>query len=583
MLSNMKLADFVIQYFENKNMNTAFTVSGGGCIHLIEALRQSSKIETTCVHHEQAALMASEGYFRMNNKMSLNVVTTGPGGSNALTGLMGLWLDSIPSVIISGQVQLSQLSEGTGCRQIGDQEFDILSVVRPMVKYCTMVRNPQDIYEILETAYNTALEGRPGPVWIDIPLDMQGASVDVNTLKPYTGTSKTYEFDIREIDELKVLLESSERPLVVVGNGIRLSNTYDKLNSFLKRYNIPVVTGPHSGVDAVDNTYEYYCGRIGILGQLSSNTIVQNCDLIIGLGTRLPVKMTGYNIKEFSPNSKKVLIDIDINEMNKHKFTIDKKIVCDLNNFFDTFSTVSLDMNTSEWLSYVKGERDKQVYYYDKHKNLQEFASFYYLINKAPKFFANTPIVTSNGTAHVITLQTYNLNKDQRLFTNVGCASMGYGLPAAIGACLANNKQPVICVEGDGSIMMNLQELQTVVGYNLPVKIILVNNDGYISIKLTQESFFGGKEFASGKDTGVTIPNYEKISTAFGIKYFSIRNNTEIETGLKNMMEHDGPCILEVFTHPMERHEPKVTHKGIDEHGRIIPGTLTDMKITEGF
>ena len=579
----MKLSQFVIEYFENKGINTAFTVSGGGCIHLIDSLRQSSRIETTCVHHEQAALMASEGYFRMKNRMALNVVTTGPGGSNTVTGLMGLWLDSIPSIIISGQVQLSQLSEGTGCRQIGDQEFDILSVVRPMVKYCTMVRSPNDILDILETAYNVALEGRPGPVWIDIPLDIQAANIDPDTLTKSTFTPKTYKCTNDELDELQKLIEASKRPLVVVGNGVRLSNTYNKLNSFLKKYNLPVVTGPHSGVDAVDNTYKYYCGRIGILGQLSSNTIVQNCDLLIGLGTRLPVKMTGYNIKEFAPTAKKVLVDIDINEMNKHQFPIDQKIVSDLNHFFDMMSDVTLQVNITDWLSYIKQERSKQVFYYEKHKSLTEYASFYYLISKAPKFFGNTPIVTSNGTAHVITLQTYNINQHQRLFTNVGCASMGYGLPAAIGACLANNKQPVICVEGDGSIMMNLQELQTVVGYNLPVKIILVNNDGYISIKLTQESFFGGKEFASGRHSGVTLPDYEKIATAFGLPYFSIRNNSEIESGLENMMGCTGPCILEVFTHPMERHEPKVTHKGVDENGRIIPGTLTDMKVSEGF
>lgn len=580
----MKLSEFVIKYFEDKGLDTAFTVSGGGCIHLIDALRKSENIETTCVHHEQSALMASEGYFRMKNKMALNVVTTGPGGTNTLTGLMGLWLDSVPSVIISGQVQTNLLSAGTGCRQIGDQEFDILSVVRPMVKYCKMVTDPQEIFDILETAYHTALEGRPGPVWIDIPLDVQAMNVDEQTISRTTGRSVlNYDCNIQDIYELKSLMETAKKPVIVIGNGIRLSNTYEKLNQFLQKHQIPVLTGAHSGVDAVDNTYEYYCGRIGILGQLSANTIVQNCDLLIGLGTRLTVKMTGYNLKDFAPLATKVLVDVDINEMNKHKFPVHKKIVSDLGSFFDTMSSIDLNLNIDDWRSYVTKERSTQVYVYEKHKNLKEYASFYYLISKAPKYFKNTPIITSNGTAHVVTLQTYNINKDQRVFTNVGCATMGFGLPAAIGACLANNKQQVICVEGDGSIMMNLQELQTVVGYNLPVKILLVNNDGYLSIKITQESFFGGKEFASGKDTGVTLPNYEKIANAFGIKYLSIKNNEEIENGLEQFMQHNGSCILEVFTHPMERHEPKVTHKGIDELGYIIPGTLTDMKISEGF
>ena len=578
----MKLSDFVIKFFEDKGITTAFTVSGGGCIHLIDSLR-TSNMDTVCVHHEQSALMASEGYFRMNNKMALNVVTTGPGGTNTITGLLGLWLDSIPSIILSGQVQKSQLSAGTGCRQIGDQEFDILSVVKPMVKYGAMVTSQNDILDILETAYNTALDGRPGPVWIDIPLDLQAADVDITTLRPSSYKKPDYSYDMSVLDDIKLLLESSKKPVVVAGSGIRLSDSYEVFNQFLLNNNIPVVTGPHSGVDVVDNTFEYYAGRIGILGQLTSNQIIQEADLILGLGTRLPVKMTGYNVDAFSPNSKKILVDIDIHEMNKHKFHVDMKVVADLKEFLPRLEAMKLNLDIDEWRTFVKCTRSQQIYAYEKHKNMEHYTSFYNLINQAPPFFKNTPIVTSNGTAHVITLQTYNLNKHQRLFTNVGCASMGYGLPAAIGATLANNKQPVICVEGDGSIMMNLQELQTVVGYNLPVKILLVNNDGYLSIKLTQESFFNGEEFASGKLNGVTTPNFKRLCSALEIPYYKIENNAQIQSGLDKFMNHDGYCLMEVFVHPKERHEPKVTHKGIGPDGKIIPGTLTDMKITEGF
>jgi len=297
----------------------------------------------------------------------------------------------------------------------------------------------------------------------------------------------------------------------------------------------------------------------------------------------LPVKMTGYNIKEFSPNSKKIYVDIDFNEIKKHTFNIDLPIVEDLSSFFDKLNSLDLNLNISNWQNYVKNIRKEQIYVYPKHKDLKEYASFYYLISKAPKIFGNTPIITSNGTAHVVTLQTYQLNKNQRLFTNVGCASMGYGLPAAIGACLGNNKKDVICIEGDGSIMMNLQELETIKGYNLPVKTILINNEGYLSIKLSQESFFNGNEFASSPTTGVTLPLYKEISNSFGIKYFEIRNNQQIEPILKEMMTYKGPCIVEVFTHPKERHEPKVTHRGIGPDGNIIPGTLTDMAISDSF
>lgn len=578
----IKVADFVIDFFAKKNISTAFTISGGGCIHLIEALRKSS-MEVVCPHHEQTALMASEGYFRMSNKLALNVVTTGPGGTNTLTGLLGLWLDSIPSIIISGQVPSNQLSEGTGCRQIGDQEFNIISIVKPMTKYATMIKDKNDVLRVLEEAYHKAISGRPGPVWLDIPLDIQGAVVDETTLVAAENCSTTLPPTDIEIQQLIQTIKQAKRPLVIVGNGIRLSDTYSELNQFLEKSKIPVVTGPHSGVDAVDNTLPNYCGRIGILGQLSSNKIVQEADLLIGLGTRLPVKMTGYNVAEFSPNSKKVFVDIDVNEIRKHAFKVDQAIVTDLRLFFSKIVDVKLDLDITEWINYVQQARANQIYVYPKHEQIQEYASFYYLISKAPSIFKNTPIITSNGSAHVITLQTYQLNKHQRLFTNVGCASMGYGLPAAIGACIANNKQNVICIEGDGSIMMNLQELETVRGYNLPVKIILINNDGYLSIKLSQEAFFNGREFASSPSTGVTIPNFRKVADAFDINYISIKGNDEIESALQSMLNTEGPCILEVFTHPKERHEPKVTHKGVGSDGKIIPGTLTDMFISDTF
>jgi acetolactate synthase-1/2/3 large subunit len=578
----MKVSDFVIKFLLDNGIDTTFTISGGGCIHLIDSLRKSD-MQVFCPHHEQTALMAAEGYTRMSGKICASIVTTGPGGTNALTGLLGLWLDSIPSIIISGQVPLNQISKGTGCRQIGDQEFDIISTVKSMTKYSVMVSNPNDIYYELEKAYKISNSGRPGPVWIDIPLDIQGASIDLNTCKRFDDCKTNDNTDNNYIGEFTDMINQSKKPLVIVGNGINLSKTNKQLNVFLNKTGIPVVTGPHSGIDAVDNTYEYYSGRIGILGQLSSNKIVQDSDLLICLGTRLPVKMTGYNINEFSPNSKKIMVDIDNNEISKHKFKIDLKINTDLNIFFENIKNIEYTNEISEWQFKVKDLRSNQKYYHKKHIDLKDYASFYYFISKCSDVFNKTPIVTSNGTAHVVTLQNYKINKDQKLFTNVGCASMGYGLPASIGACVANDKQPVICIEGDGSIMMNLQELQTVVGYKLPVKIIVVNNDGYLSIKLTQESFFDGKEFASGKDSGVTIPDFKSISDAFGIPYNSIRTNTEIDDRLNWFMSQDNACILEIFTHPKERHEPKVTHKGLDENGKIIPGTLTDMFISETF
>ena len=579
----MKVSDAIINFLETKDISNVFCISGGGCIHIVDSLRKSEKIQTTCAHHEQALLMAAEGYTRLSNKVCASVVTTGPGGTNAITGLLGMWTDSIPSIIISGQVSRSQMSTGTGCRQIGDQEYDIIKSVSSMTKYAKTINDPNEIIFELQKAYDIATSGRPGPVWIDVPLDVQGAKISDNTVVYKSNEAPKKQLSKEQFENIELLLQQSKKPLFIVGNGIRLSKSYELFNKLLKDLNIPAVTGPHSGVDCIDNTYEYYMGRIGILGQVTSNKIVQDADLLICLGTRLPVKMTGYDVSKFSPKSKKIIVDIDENEINKHKFNIDLKIQMDLNVFLNTFKNVNFNADIDDWKNYVTKTRSEQKYYYNKHQNIKDYVSFYYFTNKAKKHYGDCPVVTSNGTAHVVTLQMYNLNKNQRMFTNVGCASMGYGLPAAIGASIANKKAKTICIEGDGSIMMNLQELQTVVSEKLPLKIILINNDGYLSIKMTQESFFEGKEFASGPNNGVTLPDMKKISKAFNIPYYCIKSNNEIDSVMKKAMSTEDPAIIEVFTHPFERHEPKVMHKGVGSDGKIIPGELTDMKIREGF
>ena len=579
----MKLSDVVIEFLENIKIKHVFTVSGGGCIHLIDSLGKSDKLKYICTHHEQAAAMAVEGYFRLSNNLSAAIVTTGPGGTNTLTGVLGCWLDSIPAIFISGQVSSNQLRDETGCRQIGDQEFNIIDSVKPMTKYAVMLKNPKDILYELEKAYRIAISGRPGPVWIDIPLDFQGAEIDIDDLKKYENLIKIDTIDESILNNFKILLENSKKPLIVAGNGIRISNSIKILDNFIKKYKIPVVTGVHSGIDSVDNEYELYSGRIGILGQLTSNKIVQEADLLIILGSRLNIKMTGYNFKGFSPNSKKIQVDIDASEIYKHKFPIDLAINANVNTFIETICKEDYKINIDEWRSFVKETRKQQIYYYPKHEKMKGYVSVYYFINKLKNYANLHPIITSDGTAHVVTLQTYNLKKDQICFTNVGCASMGYGLPAAIGACFANNKNPVICMEGDGSLQMNIQELQTIIHHNLPIKIFVINNEGYLSIKITQETFFNGKEIASGPDSGISFPNLSKISDAYGIKYFSITNNNQIDDVLNDVFNYNGPLICELFSYPYEKHEPKVVHKGIDKNGKIIPGELTDMYISDVF
>lgn len=578
----VKVSDLVIKFLESKGISHVFTVSGGGCIHLIDSLGRSDLIDFVCTHHEQSAAIAAEGFSRIKNQTGACIVTTGPGGTNALTGVLGAWLDSIPVIIISGQVSLNQTSLNSKCRQIGDQEFNIVDCVKSMTKYAVMVKDKNDVLFELEKAYEICNSGRKGPVWIDIPLDIQGSTVDDKKIKKYTTKKKREASIVKQISRFKNLLNNSLKPVVLCGGGVSLSGSSKLLKDFLQKNNIPALTTVHSAVDCIDNTYKYYAGRIGILGNISSNKIVQECDLLIILGSRLTVKATGYNVKAFSPKSKKVYVDIDLNEIEKHEFDVDLTFNCDLRLFLNKVKDLNLDLNIQDWRKRVSKLRQEQIYVYPKHKNISNYCSSYFFIKKLEKYCGSKTIVTSNGTAHVVTLQTLLLKKNQRMFTNVGCASMGYGLPAAIGSYFAS-KKPLICIEGDGSLMMNLQDLQTVKQHNIPVLIIIINNDGYSSIKITQKSFFKGFEVASGKESGITFPNYKKVAKAFDLKYISIKNNNQIEKKLNRifLQEISHPVICEVFTHPLEKHEPKVIAKGIDSNGKIIPGDLCDMYISE--
>ncbi len=579
----MKVSDIVIEFLESKGISHVFTISGGGCIHLIDSLGNAKNLKYICFHHEQSAAMAAEGYARLKQDVGACIVTTGPGGTNTLTGVLGCWLDSIPTIFISGQVSLSQIAEGTGCRQIGDQEFDIVSAVKPMTKYATMIKDKNNILYELEKAYKIATTGRPGPVWIDIPLDIQGAVVNENDLRKYHNQSFLGHINQESISEFINYIQKAKRPLFVIGNGIRLSNSYERFNQLIKDSGIPALTGVHSGIDCVDNTYDYYAGRIGILGQITSNKIIQEADLLIILGSRLNVKMTGYNLAGFAPNANKIFVDVDINEINKHQLSnIVMKIQADLKVFLSELPE-KIDVQIKEWQQRIKQLRSEQKYYYDKHVNMKNYASAYYFTDRLKEVAQDNPIITSNGSAHVVTLQTYQLKKNQRMFTNVGCASMGYGLPAAIGAAFVNKNQNIVCIEGDGSLQMNIQELQTLVHHQLPIKMFVINNDGYLSIKITQEVFFGGKQVASGKESGISFPNLKKLCNAYGLQYISITKNSDYDKKLPKVFEMKGPVVCELFTHPYEKHEPKVVHKGIDSEGRIIPGELTDMFISDVF
>jgi len=574
----IKISDYIFDFIVNKGIDTVFTVSGGGCMHLIDSLGKNQHLKYVCNHHEQASAIAAEGYARVTNKPGCVLVTTGPGGTNTLTGVLCAYQDSIPMIIISGQVPSDQLSNGTGCRQIGQQEFNITQCVTSMVKYSKIVLKATDIKYILEEAYHIATSGRPGPVWIDIPLNIQSATVDLNLCESYKpNTSNTFE---NKIDLLKHLLKNSKRPVVVIGNGIRVSNTVDLLKKFLHKTSLPVMTGPHSAVDAINSDYQYYAGRFGLLGQYTSNHIIQNSDFILSLGSRLNPKMIGYDSNKFAPDAIKFLVDIDPYEMKKLSFKNKVEWNIDLNDFFSLIESINFNLDISDWQKEVLEKRNQEKLVLDKHKNLTNYVSTYVFAEKLQKYLnQDSIIVTSDGTAHVVPLKTMTLKNNQRLFSNEGTAPMGYGLPAAIGAYFGS-KKPIICLEGDGSIMMNLQELETVKYHKIPLKLFIINNEGYLSIKLTQNSFFKGNLVASEISSGVSIPSFSQLAQVFGFKYTSISSNNDIDKILSKVFTHsDEPTIIEVFTDPNELHEPKVVAKGVDQNGNIIPGELTNMNI----
>ena len=577
----MNVSDYIMKYLANAGVKHVFLISGGGCMHLVDAIGRNEDLEYVCNHHEQACAMAAEGYARMSGGLGACIVTTGPGGTNALTGLMGCWTDSIPTIFISGQVATHQTLAATGLnvRQIGDQEVDIISMVKPITKYAATVTEPNKIKIHLDEALHEATTGRKGPVWLDIPLDIQRAEINAQALAGIAKAPHTPRPSPEQLITVMSKIKGAKRPLFIVGNGVRLGNAQKQMLAFLENTKIPTITGIN-GNDLLNEDNEYYCGRFGILGQPAGNHVLQKSDLIVCVGSRLTVKQTGYDHKDFGRNAYKIYVDIDSEELKKENLHPDMAICSDAREFFNMLlrnGTSTGDIR--EWQSECKEIFNKQVIVQEKHINNENYVSNYVLIDRLSALNdGEIPIITSDGSANVVTMHTMRLRGSQRMFTNTGCASMGYGLPAAIGACFAHNKKPVVCLEGDGSLQMNIQELQTMVHHNLPVKLIVMNNQGYLSIKMTQESYLGGRLVATGPTSGVSFPNLEKIADAYGLRYFKISNNSEIDPVLSEVLSYDGPLLCEAMSDPDEIHEPKVVGRPQPD-GSIIPGKLDDMKL----
>ena len=575
----MRVSDYIIQYLRDEyNIETIFTVSGGGCIFLIDSLGHTEGVNYVATHHEQAASIAAEGYARMNNKLGACIVTSGPGATNAMTGTLCSWLDSIPVIVISGQVNKELTTNYTGLplRQLGDQEYNIVESVKNMTKYAVQVNNADDIRFHLEKACKLATSGRPGPVWLDIPLNIQSANIEPEQLHGYNEPIEFPQASKLDIEQVIAKWNNAKKPLLLVGNGVRLSGGVNELRELLSKTNIPAISAVN-GNDIVTSDYEHYCGRFGTHAQISANKLLSECDFLLSIGSRLYVRQTGYNFKGFAKQAHRVYVDIDQNELNKPTLFPDHKIHSDAKDFINKLLQENINLSSTEWLEECK-ENNKAPKVLQRHRDKKHNASVYAFIEQLSKVLPKDHhIVTSDGSANVVTMQVMDLTGNQRLITNTGCAPMGYGLPAAIGAATHNK---IVCIEGDGSLHLNVHELQTMKHYNLPIKLIVINNDGYLSIKVSQKTFFNGNYVASEKNSGVSFPNYEKLIKAYDLPYFNITNNDNIHPTLTEFLSQDGPCVLEIFTDPDEFHEPKVVAK-LDNEGKFIPGELNSIQWIE--
>ncbi len=587
----IRLADYVADFLVKRNVTDCFTVVGGGAMHLNDAFGHKEGLTVTYNHHEQACAIAAEAYARLNNKIAAVCVTTGPGGTNAITGVVGGWLDSIPMLVISGQVRYDttaryaeQFTDGFKLRSVGDQEYDITKAVQSMTKYAVMLEDPLKIRYELEKAWQIAASGRPGPVWIDIPVNFQGAVIETDDLKGYEDENAEKPLiDDVILTQIIEKIKNAERPVIYAGGGVRLSGAYDKFRSVLKKLNVPVVTYWNS-IDLIEDDDPLYVGRGGNMGDRAGNFAVQNSDLLIALGTRLSIRQTGYDFKSWARKAFVIMVDIDRAEMKKHTIHVDMPVWADLKDFLGKLDAMSdtdtVVFNNPVWLEACRKWKKNYPVVTEKQKSDSlSPANVYAFIDKlSAKLPENSLTAVSNGACCVAGHQAYIMKKGTRFIINNAIASMGYGLPAAIGLCIAGNRKDTVCLEGDGSIMMNLQELQTIVTNKLPIKIFLINNNGYHSIRITQNNLFSEhSKVGIGEESGdLSFPDFKKIASAFGIPYFSVKNNSALDKTIDKVLNHNGYAFCEVFTDTIQVWEPKSSAKRLPD-GTIISPPLEDL------
>ena len=589
----IRLADYVADFLVRHGVTDVFSVVGGGAMHLNDALGHREGLKVTYNHHEQACAMAAEAYARLDNRIAAVCVTTGPGGTNALTGVVGGWLDSIPMFIISGQVRYDTTARyaaaaGAAVRAMGDQEYDIVKSVAPMTKYAVMIEDPKDIRRALEKGWHLATTGRPGPVWIDIPVNYQGCTIETDDLAGYDPAQDDAllppPVSGATVQAVLDKIRQARRPVFHAGYGIRLSGGYDAFRAVADKLNIPVVTY-WNAIDLIEDDHPLYCGRAGNMGDRPGNWAIQNADLILAVGTRISIRQVGYNWQTWARAAEVIMVDVDQGELKKPTLHVDMPVWADAKDFLTRLNEAVDAMGApvfrgGEWIAACQGwKRDYPAVLPRQWEENGQTANVYafvrYLSSRLPE---NSLTAVSNGACCVVGHQAYVIQKGSRFANNSAVASMGYGLPAAIGTCIGGGRRETICLEGDGSIMMNLQELQTILTNRLPIKIFLINNSGYHSIRITQTNIFGHHtRVGIGPESGdLSFPEYRKIAEAFGYRYYSARSNAEMMAVVDEVLKLEGPVFTEIFTDTAQVWEPKSSARRRDD-GALVSPPLEDL------
>ena len=582
MKNRERVSDILIKFLEDKAIEKVFLLSGGMMMHLLDSVSKSNKINYYCFHHEQAAAMAAESYSRVSNKTGVCFATSGPGSTNTITGIVGAWLDSVPLIVITGQSRNSltvKESKIKNLRMLGNFEVDIENISKPITKYSAVVDKAEDILFHLEKAFFIANDGRPGPVLLDIPLDIQGAQVDIVKLHHYLPNKKIDHIDIEAFSKLIDKISISNRILIIGGHGIRVANQVQNFREMISEFCIPIVTTQLAN-DLIQYDNQYYIGKVGLRGDRAGNFAIQTADLIITIGTSLHVTTTGYELDAFAPNAYKVVIDLDESILEKNKLISDIQIKCDVEqtiNFLRckvSCDNIKLDEN---WVKHISEIKKTFTVINENHNFSKDFINTYSIVNTLSNLLSGDEvIITDAGSLYYIVGQTFRVKGNQRVIISGALGAMGYALPASIGACIASPSKSIICLTGDGSMQTNVQELQTVSQYNLNCKIIVINNKGYASIRNTQASFLDGHIAASSEDTGVTFPNWEKIASAYNLKYYKIVSEDSMATTLSNILSEVGPSLCEIVISENVVMLPAVTSIKLPD-GSFRSNTLNEM------